>query len=275
MRNKALIVKFICFIICLQADSQGRDTSLSRNKQFFNAEFRINWIGNHYSKYFYDWYLDERIATSHPFIYAKYKKYPNDLYADETISLYKIFYLGLTLQKYSNKIIANKQLFFRFRFDIFSYDQNYLHTHTPYKVDSTSKIYEEKYNYSVKSWQLTPGLGSNGVWKIFDYKWGIELPLYLRDHGHGTWEINEYEYGRTNKKNIFEQPFYSFGGYFIGLSIFGDINIKIIKGFHMGFGTSSGIIIVYPFADKIIDGLTLHKINMIVHNPSLIISYKF
>ncbi|MBI2967928.1 MAG: hypothetical protein HYY40_08960 [Bacteroidetes bacterium] len=247
------------------------------NDSAWNSEiqFHLNWIGDHYSKYFFDFFIDDRMTNKYYLIYNKKKEYPNEYYDDETISIYRFYYAGLAFSKNLNKNILGNQLMVRCRFDVFNYYDWYSHTHTSYVIDSTSRAYWEKSSYSIKSWQLTPGIGLLHSWKFFDFKAGAEIPLYLRGTGEWVNDKKESYYPFQTSQNISERQGITPGGYFIGFSLFGNINIVILQRITFGIEGSGGIIYVHPFYANIYEGWVYPKITTLFHYPSLTFSYKF
>lgn len=238
-------------------------------------QFRVNWIGSHYSRYFSKYGINDQITNKHLFIYDDQEETRQSDRYNYYLGLYRYYYIGASFSK-SIKKINNSHLFFRSRFDYFYYNfesSNYNY----YNNSNNDDIKYVEYNsYFLKSWQVTPGVFIARYWKYFNYKIGAEIPLHLRGSGKGVFMQTYNGYNTVTGEKIDRvaySPILQSGGYFIGLSIFSNISFSL-KNFSIGIEDSGGVIFVHSFTSSSYNNKN-NRIFPLVHYPSVTFSYKF
>ncbi|MFH1320609.1 MAG: hypothetical protein ABII90_08150 [Bacteroidota bacterium] len=264
------ILLFISNVIYSQSDTL---------KGKFTLQFHINWVGDFYQNVFVHNYdrIDSDVTKKHFFVYNDSYDGPGYLGSVQLDSTtlsqrewYQFYSFGIALIKEKN-LTENFNLFYRLKINRGYYQYVYKR-----QVETITYAFNEVLSeykiYTLKSFQITPAAGITGNKWFLKYYLGIEIPFYLRGDGK---EIHEcYTYSNGILSSSFSNFEYEPGGYFIGLSLFGNISAVMFKKFSIGLEGAAGPVYYHPFyrSYKFTDE---KDIRFIVLYPSLTLSYKF
>ncbi|MFH0894148.1 MAG: hypothetical protein V2A54_06915 [Bacteroidota bacterium] len=280
MITKKTLFKFFIFFMfiqsfCYNLRAQEKTSTESKNKEF---QFRITWVGADYS--YFDDLINDRVTKKHLFMYDIQEESHENGRDEYYNSIYRYYNLGFAFSKTLNNI--NKfQLFMRCRFDHFYYSHESVDNHYYHNPATNDTAYLDvksvsQYSVSTKSWQLTPGIGIMRKLKFMNIQIGAEVPLYLRGVGKSLFVqlcdgYNTLTGDRVSEL-IYEPELYP-GGYFVGLSLFGNLSASF-KSFSLGIEQSVGFVFINTFLkSQIIQ--TQNHFKFALHYPALTFAYKF